>query len=98
MGVKMLRVIMAILTPSPTLPLRGARRGFHPSSLPLLPKEKGKLEPPLSARERGGGEGIEHVSEPPSAQPDAAGWAGRDRVGVVTFGIGPLVNIEETKQ
>jgi len=29
----------------------------HPSSLPLLPKEKGKLEPPLSARERGGGEG-----------------------------------------
>jgi len=28
----------------------------HPSSLPLLPKEKGKLEPPLSARERGGGE------------------------------------------
>jgi len=29
----------------------------RPSSLPLLPKEKGKLEPPLSARERGGGEG-----------------------------------------
>jgi len=29
----------------------------HPSSLPLLPKEKGKLEPPLSTRERGGGEG-----------------------------------------
>jgi len=28
----------------------------HPSSLPLLPKEKGKLEPPLSAWERGGGE------------------------------------------
>jgi hypothetical protein len=28
----------------------------HPSSLPLLPKEKGKLEPALSTRERGGGE------------------------------------------
>jgi hypothetical protein len=34
-----------------------SRLAAHPSSLPLLPKEKGKLEPPLSARERGGGEG-----------------------------------------
>ena len=52
-------------------------RGFHPSSLPLLPSGEGKLEPPLSTRERGGGEGIEHVSEPANAQLDAASWDGR---------------------
>jgi len=28
-----------------------------PHPFPLLPKENGKLKPPLSARERGGGEG-----------------------------------------
>ena len=34
----------------------------HPSSLPLLLKEKGKVEPPLSARERGGGEGRTQIN------------------------------------
>jgi hypothetical protein len=37
----------------------------HPSSLPLLLKEKGKLEPPLSTRERGGGRGREFVGHGP---------------------------------
>ncbi|MGH8647697.1 MAG: FAD-binding and (Fe-S)-binding domain-containing protein, partial [Burkholderiales bacterium] len=39
------------------------RRPFNPSSLPLLPRGEGNLEPPLSARERGGGEGVRRGPE-----------------------------------
>ena len=52
-------------------------RGFHPSSLPLLPSGEGKLEPPLSTGGEGSGVRIEHVSEPANARRDAARRAGR---------------------
>src|SRR3990170_8289698 len=67
------------LIPDPSIP---HPRPFHPSSPTLLPRGEGRLESPLSPRERGGSEGNEKGGSsflsPFGGEVRREGWKGRE--------------------